>query len=262
MKALALCLLLGAPGAAAPPEGVTVVFPSGGQIRGVLLSDDGRELSLEVDGGTVEFARDAVAEVRREPNAHAEFKGREARADPKDAGALWTLAQWASENGLPGWARLSAERALAADPEHAGARAFLGYQHADGAWRRGEDLMRAKGYVRHGGRWMTFSEREGALDAEAREAALAKAAALEARRARAWTDELYRLEARRRPESVFVNVSVTFLRRPFHDRLSLPRMGPEADHAWRPEPFRFGEAALGIPAVDPVGAHAGDDPLR
>ena len=87
MGALAVCLLLAAPAAAAP-EGVTLVFPSGGQIRGVLLSDDGRELSLEVDGGTVEFARDAVAEVRREPNVHAEFKGREARTDPKDAGAL------------------------------------------------------------------------------------------------------------------------------------------------------------------------------
>lgn len=231
--------------------GVTLVFSSGGTMRGVLLADDGRELRLEVDGGEVEFARDAVAEVRREPNAHSEFKSRQARTDPGDAAALWDLARWASDNGLPGWARLSAQQVLRLDPGHEGARATLGWQLVDGAWRSGADLMRAKGYVRHEGRWMTSAEREAAVLEDSRE---------RERPGTVWPP---------RPPPVVVNVIVFAPQTLFLSRLDVPTRvlepfhpGPAVDRAWRPEPFRFGSAVLGIPPMYPVGARFGYDPLR
>ncbi|TPW20502.1 MAG: hypothetical protein FD126_1629 [Elusimicrobia bacterium] len=164
--ALLLALLVAGPLLAAEP--VTLVFPSGGELKGVLLQDDGAVYVLERDGGQLEFPTASVARVRREPNAEADFRAREAKLPLKDPAALWELARFAAENGLPGRARRAAERVVALAPDHAEARAHLGYERVFGQWVRGDELMRAKGLVRHEGAWVTLAQRKSFLAEEAR----------------------------------------------------------------------------------------------
>ena len=60
--------------------------------------------------------------------------------------------------GNPAAARLAYERVLALDPEHRAARRALGYAEVDRTWLRGDALRRARGFVRHAGRWVTAEE--------------------------------------------------------------------------------------------------------
>lgn len=58
------------------------------------------------------------------------------------------------------------ERVLARAPDHRAARRALGYEKVDGHWQRDNDLMRAKGFVRHEGCWMTAEEAAAATRPE------------------------------------------------------------------------------------------------
>jgi hypothetical protein len=50
------------------------------------------------------------------------------------------------------------QRILDAAPNHAEARARLGYVRSEGAWVKREEQMRAQGMVEYQGRWMTRAE--------------------------------------------------------------------------------------------------------
>lgn len=261
---LALLALLA--GLASAAEPVTLVFPSGGRLSGVLLEDKDGVYLLERDGGELEFPHASVSEVHREPTAEGEFQSREAAADPRDAAALWELARFAGENGLPGRAERTAERVLALDPDHPEARAFLGYARVFGQWRRGDDLKRAQGWVRHEGEWMTLAQRKALLAYEA-------GAADEARRrpgpapsfdglARALEGLARRLSVPE-PEGItrFVLLDGGASARE-HARRARLRFGRREEdeqgaRPWRPEPFRAGYSVLGLPPPEPVGSRIG-----
>jgi len=50
------------------------------------------------------------------------------------------------------------ERVLETDPEHRAARRALGYELVDDRWLAGDALYRARGFIHHGGKWMTAQE--------------------------------------------------------------------------------------------------------
>jgi hypothetical protein len=91
-----------------------------------------------------------------------------------DAAAAYRLAVELESQGLTELALRAYEQVIAWDPEHAAARRALGYELAQGRWLRGDDLMRAKGFVHHQDRWMTAQEFAEATRPE-REAAEQKA---------------------------------------------------------------------------------------
>lgn len=248
--ALLLALLLAAPTLAAEP--VTLVFPSGGELKGVLLGDEGGVYRLERDGGQLEFPRSSVAKVRREPNAEAAFRAREAALPLKDPAALWALGRFAAENGLPGRARRAAERVLTLDPDHAEARAHLGFERVFGQWVRGDELMRAKGLVRHEGHWVTLAQRKSLLKQEtrAREEPTFAVTVLTAQLA----------APHPAVTQVVLNDGGAFAL--MQARHAGRRFGRREDteqgaRPWRPEPFRIGSSTLGIPPMDPVGSRIG-----
>lgn len=257
-----LALLTGLAFAAEP---VTLLFPSGGRLSGVLLEDKDGVYLLERDGGQLEFPHDAVSSVLREPNADAEFRAREAAVPAGDAAAHWELTRFAAEHGLTGRAARTAERVLALDPDHPEARAFLGYARVFGEWRRGDGLKRAQGWVRHAGEWMTLGQRKALLAYEARAADEA------ARRPppprydalAAAIDGLTRRLSRPEPEGItrFALMDGGASARE-HARRARIRFGRrEGDgqgaRGWRPEPFRVGSSTLGIPPLEPVGSRMG-----
>ncbi|MFH1725016.1 MAG: hypothetical protein ABII00_10400 [Elusimicrobiota bacterium] len=122
---------------ARPPMGARLTFSNGHTMDGLLVSLDEGSVTVEVDGGTVSLPRKAVSRIVAGPNKHAEHRAREAETDPRDAAALWTLARWAAENGLPLSAEAAAERVLRLEPDHAAARAYLDHEKVRGAWLRG-----------------------------------------------------------------------------------------------------------------------------
>lgn len=87
-----------------------------------------------------------------------------------DTAGRWKLAQWAKAAGLSAAYRREIDFCLAADPEHAEARAAAGFEKIDGQWLKGDDVKTAKGLVKVDGRWMTRAAAEILL-AERRETA-------------------------------------------------------------------------------------------
>lgn len=227
--------------AAQAAEPVTLVFPSGGRLSGVLLDESRGLYVLERDGGQLEFPHAAVAEVVRAPNAEGEFRAREAALPPKDVAALWDLALFAAENGLTGRAERTARRVLALDMNHAGARATLGYERVFGQW------------VRHEGRRVTRPREEdynlpplpprydglvAAINSLTAQLAVPRTAVT---------------------RIVFNDggAAALAIARRAHVRFGRPEGEEQGAQPWRPEPFRVGSTTLGIPPMDPVGSRIG-----
>ncbi len=149
-----------------PYPGVVVTLKTGGVFEGLLISDQGKKITMEVSVGTIGFDRNAIASIKFKKNAYAEFKEKESRIPAGDAKALWELALWAQTNNLGGYARALSARIIVLEPDHLGARALLGYERIDGEWMNYEQAMQAKGFVEFRGHWIAQAERERILKEE------------------------------------------------------------------------------------------------
>ncbi len=68
--------------------------------------------------------------------------------------ARQALALWCRKNDLTAEMTKHLEEVIALKPEHGEARRLLGYEKVKGAWLRGEELAKAKGWVAYHGRWL------------------------------------------------------------------------------------------------------------
>jgi len=134
-----------------PAQADEVVLRNGAVFSG-LAREEGERVVLELDFGTMTFRKSEVREIRRsdDPIKELEQKVRES----KDAKSLYETAQWAREKGLTTRANDLYRKVIALEPGHAEARKALGYEKVDGLWLAGDELMVAKGFVRHQGRWL------------------------------------------------------------------------------------------------------------
>lgn len=78
--------------------------------------------------------------------------------ESETAGDAYRVALEHQAAGRTAEAEKAFARVIAIDPEHRAARRALGFEEVDGYWLAGDDLLRAKGFVHHGGRWMTAAE--------------------------------------------------------------------------------------------------------
>jgi hypothetical protein len=77
-------------------------------------------------------------------DAKAQFEEKLKAADQKDPKALYEVAKWADENGLKTESKRVARMVIKLDPEHADARAMLGYQKYEGKWLTQREIDREK----------------------------------------------------------------------------------------------------------------------
>jgi hypothetical protein len=149
----------------------TVVMKSGARLKGA-ATVEGETVFVRVGCGLVRVSRADVAQIIESRSAVEEYEARAAEA--KDANAHLALADWCASERLVRPERLELEAVLAAEPEHAAARARLGYEKVGKEWLRGEALLKARGFVRHDGAWMT-PEEATAAQAVADEARMVRA---------------------------------------------------------------------------------------
>jgi len=112
-------------------------------------------------------ARSAVVPTAEQLAAYAARAGKLTGAD---AAGWATLARWAAKQGLTMEARGAWTSALRADPNHAAARAALGYVKFKERWMLEAQAKRAKGFVRYRGRWVLPAERRYLRKRDARAA--------------------------------------------------------------------------------------------
>ncbi|MFH1679333.1 MAG: hypothetical protein ABIH26_01670, partial [Candidatus Eisenbacteria bacterium] len=84
----------------------------------------------------------------------AEFRHLRKQVSEKDAAALYRLSEWCAEKRLAVDRILLLAEVIAADPDHAEARALLGYTNHEGRWLTEDELDEAKGLVRYGSSWL------------------------------------------------------------------------------------------------------------
>jgi hypothetical protein len=114
--------------------GVVYVDTGNGQIIGVNEDD---VLSVTPTDSLDAVCREAIGSV---PDGDAE--------------GLFKAALWCRSRHLNKEAEELARRVMKLDPEHAGARALLGYVFHEGRWMPLDEKMSACGFVRHDGQWV------------------------------------------------------------------------------------------------------------
>jgi hypothetical protein len=143
-----------------------IVLLSGGRLMGI-AREEGDTVVVETTYGIVSVPRDQVISIdKTKRSLIEEFKAREAETDYKDAGSLWDLARWAKDNNLPRQAKTILQKVVELNPNHEFARRELGYYLFQGQWLTYDEMMMAKGFVRHRNKWLTSSERELMVRAE------------------------------------------------------------------------------------------------
>ncbi len=148
-----------------------VVRLRNGDILEGKAKDLGESVQVVSGASTVELPWASVEVIDRDATAAGDLAARRAQVKDDDARGLLALALWCGRQGLASEARDLAGKVAALDPENAGAREILGQQKADGAWKGGDALMEAKGFVRRGGTWVLKAEAEVQDRASARERA-------------------------------------------------------------------------------------------
>jgi hypothetical protein len=156
-----------------------ILLKGGGRVSGRVVERTATRISIETGPGRVTLPMSRVESIVEGRSAVEAFDERAAAVPPNDAQAWASLARWAQERDLMTQSRLAWRQVLALDPANAEANASLGRVALDGVWMEADDAYRARGYVRHDGRWVTPAEHDAAL----REQMAAEAASLRDREA-------------------------------------------------------------------------------
>jgi hypothetical protein len=141
--------------ASAPAHADRVHLVGGSVIEGN-ASRQGDRVTVELGSGVISVAASEVARIESTDSDVQQFERRAARLAPDDIHGTLQLAQFCRDHDMRDRERQLLQRVLTRDPDHAEARALLGYvRQASGGWILRDDQMRAQGMVQQDGQWMT-----------------------------------------------------------------------------------------------------------
>jgi hypothetical protein len=124
---------------------------------------EGERVVIEVDAGRLTVPADQVARIEAASSPVQQFEQRRARLDARDVAGRIALANYCRDHGMGAREHELLREVIELSPDHAEARARLGYVRDGSAWMTREQSMRAQGLVQHEGRWLT---REQVLELE------------------------------------------------------------------------------------------------
>jgi hypothetical protein len=132
-----------------------IELANGGRIEGRIVEGGGDAVNyvIETSAGRVTVARGQVKRVEAASDAEKEYEAL-ARTAPNTAEAHWKLYEWCRDNKLRDLAQQHLTRLLALEPDHAQARAILGFKKLDGEWMTQDQIMASRGMVRYEGRYL------------------------------------------------------------------------------------------------------------
>jgi hypothetical protein len=87
-----------------------------------------------------------------------EYASKAASVGKADAAGHYKLALWCKDSGLAVESKRELRVVVTLNPDHRAARRALGFEKIGGRWVAGKDKMRAKGFVKHEGAWLTPEE--------------------------------------------------------------------------------------------------------
>jgi hypothetical protein len=148
----------------------------GGTIIEGKATRQGDKVVVEVESGELALPAD---EVKRIEIAESDVQRADAmygKLAPRDVEGLIAFANFCRDHGMGSREQMALERVIDVAPDHAQARARLGYVRANGAWIKREAQMREQGMVEYEGKWITRAEllQLERLHAEAETARLAR----------------------------------------------------------------------------------------
>ncbi len=141
-----------------------IKLKNGGEVRGQIKSQtgsktDGQITMITLSGAEVVVDRKDTEFVTRRKVAIEKYETRR-KLTPDTADANWKLAEWCRENRLRRQRVALLERVIELDPNHEKAHRALGHSLRNGKWMSRDDEMRAQGYVKYKGRYITPQELE------------------------------------------------------------------------------------------------------
>lgn len=161
--------------AAAAAWGDEVQLTNGRKLEGIIIADRKQptKVVLEVGAGIVVLDSKEVSSVAKGRTLLHEYYERwDGVKESRKARDFHDLAVWAREGKLVKFVRPLCEKAIALEPDHAGARKDLGYSRVGGKWLTHEEAMTASGMVPFEGRWISPAEKalieKGRLEAKER----------------------------------------------------------------------------------------------
>lgn len=145
-----------------PVSADLIKLKSGGELRGTIQSPKDSKLSAPyviktLTGAVVEIARDEVESVAKRRLLIEEYEVRAQETDDS-IDAQWELAEWCRTKGLTQERRTHLERIIELDANHERAHRGLGHVYEQGRWTTQDEIMTARGYVKHKGRWVLPQE--------------------------------------------------------------------------------------------------------
>lgn len=136
-----------------------VRLKSGGSVEGVIIRQTKTQVVVQTNsGGKVTLRLADVASIERKPSAFQVYRDMLAKLSDDDADGHYSLGLWCQEHRLFRQAREQFEKAVAINPNHRGAREKLGHVLLDGRWVTKAEAMKANGFVRHEGEWLTAEQ--------------------------------------------------------------------------------------------------------
>jgi hypothetical protein len=155
----------------------------GSQLEGK-ATRQGDKVVIETESGQIALSADSVERIERGQSPVQRYEALEGKLQPGDVKGRLALADFCRDNGMNAREKTLLREVIALDPDEAQARARLGYVKTPAGWITQDEQMRAQGYVRKDGQWVS-PERALELD---RLRAEADAAARDRERAQAALD--------------------------------------------------------------------------
>src|SRR5258706_13021402 len=158
MKQILLSAVIAALGvsAAAADE---IQLTNGHKITGKVTKKDANKITVEVGAGTILLDAKEVSAVNPGRTALDDYNEKwQAVKDSTKASEYFELATWAEANKVPRYVASLCQKAIALEPDHAGARAKLRHEKMGGKWLTFEEAQQARGLVLVDDRWITKAE--------------------------------------------------------------------------------------------------------
>jgi len=139
-----------------------LLLDNGGQISGEIVENPTTEqprFVIQTSLGRITLAKAQVVKVVHQLPAEIEYE--KIKGDyPDTLEGQWQLAEWCCENFLRDQREVHLRQILKLNPDHVQARRILGYQRVGERWVTREQLMKERGMVRHGSRWVLPQEKQ------------------------------------------------------------------------------------------------------